>query len=145
MVIPRMEHGLHVWGMYLAQRFMNPNTNKTKQSCLRWAPTVQLPTLEPGWAACHLSALDIDDRGEKPQSRAAVLCTVPKLHQLPLPFSESYHLLESISGSLEGTERTAWNSSVSNPARQAKVEATTMAPGGAVPVPVAEARWPTPV
>lgn len=58
---------------------------------------------EPGWAAGHFTALDIDDRGGKmPQFLGLLSCGLwPKLHQLLLPFSEAYLSFEEASASLK--------------------------------------------
>lgn len=112
MVAALMEHGLHAWGMYSAEIYEPKcQQNKTKLFLMGTDRPVA-EALEPGWAACHFPALILMTEGKNLSSWAAVLWTVPKLHQLPLPFSESYHLLKSSSGSLEGTERTAWNLSI---------------------------------
>lgn len=66
LAVPLMLHGFHAWGMNSAQRFMNPKyqQNKTKLFLMGTNKPIA-ETLEPDWAACHFSALDIDDRGGK--------------------------------------------------------------------------------
>lgn len=90
--MPLLGHGFHAWGMNSAQRFMNPKyqQNKTKLFLMGTnKPTAE--TLELDRAAGHFSALDIDDRGGKTTIPGLLSCGLqPKLHQLLLPFSESY-------------------------------------------------------
>lgn len=66
LAVPLMVRGFHAWGMNSAQRFMNPKYQKNKTKLFLMGTNKPIAeTLEPDWAACHFSALDIDDRGGK--------------------------------------------------------------------------------